>query len=310
MRKYLMILIAFSMSVGLFAQQRVGNVVKVQGHVHELLTKQAMEGRLKTAPVKKQVVFGTTDTIIPTNVHCFAGCPNTTYPVDTAYLVVKWTDGKQDENILIWGYRWNNANAFGPVTKYTVDMIRAVANTVPAFSVLLQQTSSDTGYSVGGFGYNYSGCARVPLIFQLDSAIANVNFAYTTPLNCVTNGQLVVPVNPSSLAEQAIAVANNTGIIEHPFNVNYGYPAYDYDYWILETDMPFYSWQSGWTKGYWSFYSKDSLIGSFTISNLGISSRVLSKNSVDGFVFNTDPSVWPPIVDMSGDYTGFNCCQE
>jgi hypothetical protein len=277
--------------------------VYVQGHPHELLTRLRAEGKWDYPPAG--IVGTSTDTVVPSEVLCFAGAPSTAN-VDTAYLVVKWTDGKRiasGDSILIWGYIFDSSQQ---VT--SLDMLRAVANADCRFSVLLQNASSSMGYTVGGIGYNFEPGGRVPLQFNYNAAFQDgrIAFNYEYPPNCKM-GQRTVPGDPDALtlAQQAIDAANNTGVIEHPLNINYGYPAYDYDYWVLTdpTDVN-YEWQAGWLSGgYWSFYTKNSLNGTFGFSSVGVSSRRLSQNYVDGFVFCTDFSAF----DMSGDYMARSC---
>ena len=84
---------------------------------------------------------------------CWAGYPNTSLEIDSAYLLVKFTDGKREDgdSILLWGYRFNPSQ-----NKTSLDMLRAVANADQRFVVLLQNASSQFGYTVGGFGYSYA----------------------------------------------------------------------------------------------------------------------------------------------------------
>jgi hypothetical protein len=306
-------------------------VIKVQGqHPHELLTRLAAEGKLKPhkAPAKK------VGEVVP-DPQCWAGHLDPTITsnyVDTAYLLVKWTDGKREEaresdSILVWGYVWNTISIYtnpdgtkdtAKVTAHSVDMLRAVANADCRFTVLLQQTGVN-GYAVGGIGYNYAEAVRVPLRFELDSAIADslIKFRYYSLPNCAV-GQRVVPYQPQLQADDAINTATGegkggigTGIIEHPFNVNYGYPAYDYDYWVLTDTVINYDheWQASWNHGYWVFYVGANKQVPTTLSDYGITTRVLENNSVDGFVFEDDMSVYPPKHDMSGLITPDKACE-
>ncbi|MDD3063245.1 MAG: hypothetical protein PHG27_04625 [Massilibacteroides sp.] len=314
MRKFLMIFVAFSMSAGLFAQQRVGNVVKVQGHVHELLTKQAAEGKLKITP-RQLVSLGDVN---PGSVQCWAGNPSSSLPIDSAYLLVKWTDGKREllgDSLLIWGYRWNPISVYegdtSSITVHSIDMIRAVANKDRRFTVLLQYAGI-SGYTVGGFGYNFATCSRVPLFFNYYGAEAssNVQFNYVTSPNTGV-GQVAIPPSPQAQAAMAIDIAaglpsgTGTGIIDHPFNVFYGYPAYDYDWWKLyDLENEDFEWQAGWSvNGFWSFYVGENKAIPTNFSNEGISYRVLTSHSTDGFVFATDFVT----KEMSGDITGNLC---
>jgi hypothetical protein len=301
---------ALIVSVGLFtscslnAQQKQ---IKVQGHPHEVLTRKVAEGTAQP-PVARPAITGSTTNIIPDSVHCWAGNPDERLQVDTAYVLVKFTDKKREpygDGTLLWGYRFNAGQS-----KTSLDMIRAVGNADPRFIVLLQNANVQYGYTVAGIGYNYAACERVPIWFDLNSAVADsayIGFRYYYPPN-TGMGQTKVPENPQEDVDAAIEAANATGIIVHPFDVvTYGYAAYDYDWWGLikpEVDNPDYEWQSGWYhNGYWSFYTKDQLNGPFEYSGVGVSGRELKNNFVDGFTFSINFSP----ADMSGDYVGAVC---
>ncbi|MDD4515879.1 hypothetical protein [Massilibacteroides sp.] len=328
MRKHLMILLAFSMSAGLFAQQRVGNVVKVQGHVHELLTKQAHEKRFAAPELRTPV--GNVSNINPGDVDCWVGCTESVYPVlaiDTAYLLVKWTDGKaairgDNDSILIWGYRWVSQYQhpiYGPtnVTKYSIDMLRAVANFDCRFSVLLQNTGGGN-FTVGGFGYNFDGFEedRVPLEFDWTGAQGlvdrdTIQFHYTDVSNCLAPyNQFVVPVDPtpSTLVDRALNASKNTGVIKHPLDAAYSYPAYDYDFWVLPTPgNSDHEWQSGWTYNYWSFNVRQGLSGTFGYpTTSGVATETLSNNTTHYFVFASANYLIP--VNLNGNYSTRACC--
>jgi hypothetical protein len=194
-------------------------------------------------------------------------------------------------------------------------MIRAVANTDCRFSALLQNTSAGS-FTAGGFGYNFTDGATepVPVEFDEDSAAKDpsISFRYEETPNC-TAGQLAIPYDVPTQVQNALdkatgnAQGNGTGIIEHPFNADYSYPAYDYDYWILASGAPAYEWQAGWNQAYWSFYNKKQPTGPFTAASDGIATHVLNNGYVDGFVFNTQPALWPPVFDMTGTYNSRPC---
>jgi hypothetical protein len=255
-------------------------------------------------PAPQPPLRSSTDNINPGDVACWAGNPNVVLPIDTAYLLVKFTDGKREssaDSILLWGYRFNPSTQ-----KTSLDMIRAVGNADKRFIVLLQSTGYPFGYTAGGFGYNYAECARVPLAFDLAGAAADprVFFKYSGDPN-TGRGQGAVPLDPQRQADDAISAANSTGIIEHPFNVNYGLNAYDYDWWHLtDTTNIDHEWQSGYTQaGTWNFFTKDQLNGPFSLSPTGIESRMLKNNFVDGFAFGIQMAA----VDMSGSYEAYDC---
>jgi hypothetical protein len=313
-------------SVGLFAVQGLSaqkRVIKVQGHPHEYLTDKY--GGKEDATAKTRAVTGSTANINLADIKCWAGSPNPTLPIDSAVLLIKFTGLSPYEyardSILIWGYRWNPKTVEGyDVTKYTIDMIRAVANADCRFIAMLQ-SSSGLGFTAGGFGYNYDPDAFRPRV-QFDAAAAaaddTIKFHYTGSPNCDPRyGQGAIPYDVTAQWQEALKKAgvppysstgNGNGIIRHPFDADYGYPAYDFDYWVKYSpiiDQP-YVWQSGWVYNYWSFYHKEQLTGNFVADTLSINNRKLDNHFVDGFVFN--PGVWPPLHDMSGDYSAiFNC---
>lgn len=322
MNKFLFYLAALAMGAAMLAPQGLSaqkRIVKVQGHPHELLTKKwghrwkAPESKLTQTP---------TDNINPAD---FAGCfvdianLNTdlkSAKIDTAYLLVKFNDGKRTvtgDSIIAWGFRFNEwVISYGDTIRtpvHTIDMIRTVANADTRFSAMLQYTGV-SGFSAGGFGFYYTrdDCSRVPLTFNLDSASGNPNitFRYVKAPNCAA-GQVAVPVtDPLILARIAVTEGCARGIIENPFNAFYGYPAYDYDYWVLtDPANDNYEWQAGWYKGYWNFFTRNQLAGSFVYADVGISYRQLFNNYVDGFAFsNAYPA---PTTMMDGGYVSPNC---
>jgi hypothetical protein len=323
----ILISVGFLAGQGLSARKRV---IKVQGHPHESLT--TLHGGKEDATAKTRAVTGSTANINLADIQCWAGGLDPTITsqyIDSAVLLVKWTQIPEEytaDSILIWGYRWNTISisidpatgerdTFQAAPKYTIDMIRAVANADCRFSVLLQNSSA-AGFTAGGFGYNIDdeNTYRVHLRFDAAGAAADsrIKFHYTGSPNC-TVGQGVIPYNVSDQTTEAFKragvppanVDNGTGIIRHPFDADYGYPAYDFDYWVRfpwPIAMPHY-WQAGWFNGYWAFYTKNQLNGNFIYSNDGIGVRQLGNHYVDGFVFEGDPTAWPPEHDMSGNYT-------
>jgi hypothetical protein len=321
MKKIFVLAAALCLTAGLYAQKREGNVVTVQGHVHELLTKKAAG---KEA-VKKviQTPVGNVYNINPEDVTCWVGCTDrTVQPVDTAYLLIKWTDGKaaireDNDSILIWGYIWSPVTPQGYlVNKYSIDMIRAVANFDCRFSTLQQNTGGGS-FTVGGFGYNFGFIGeRVPIEFDYagakrESDLDTIHFNYDTIPNCPgPYNQFALPVNPlpTTLADQAIAASHDTGVIKHPFDAAYSYPAYDYDYWVLEyPENDDYQWQAGWTYGYWAFYVREGLSGTFDYAAKGEATQQLNNNSVHYFIFASTDYEIP--VSTDGEYSNPICCE-
>jgi hypothetical protein len=321
MKKVFVLAMALCMTLGLSAQKREGNVVTVQGHVHEWLTKQAAgkEAAKKAIRVGEGNVYN----INPEDVRCWVGCVNTTdptmQPVDTAYLLVKWTDAKahnRGDSILIWGYIWNSKTPTYSydVDKYSIDMIRAVANFDPQFMTLLQNTGGGN-FAVGGFGYNFGEEARVPIEYDYigakrESVTDTIHFRYDTAPNCAAPyNQFALPKDSTQVERATEAITEafyRTGVIKHPFDAVYGYPAYDYDYWKLIYD-PFdnFEWQAGWTYGYWSFNIREGLSGDFTYPETdGIATQKLNNNSVHYFVF-APITVYDPFLD--GNYSTRGC---
>jgi hypothetical protein len=335
MKKVFFILIAFCLCAGLSAQKREGNVVKVQGHVHELLTKQAAQGKGVVRPIQADRDSGTVYNINPSNVLCTVGCTtidttvvdttqSKSVTISTAYLMVKWTDGKAarrpaHDSILIWRYQWvsryfnKTFNDWANVSKTSIDMIRAVANFDARFSVLLQNTSGGN-FTVGGFGYRFTtGIERVPLQFDSIAAkadSAHIKFKYGNYPNCLAPYNQFVPQEyptPVSLATQAITLAENTGVIKHPLDAAYSYPAYDYDYWKL-TDPTnlFYQWQAGWNYNYWSFNVRQGLSGPFEYPETsGIATEPLDNNTVHYFAFA--PIDYTLFFTLDGNYSNPTC---
>jgi hypothetical protein len=321
MKKFFKIFATLVLSAGMLAPQGLSaqkRVVKVQGHPHEYLT--TLHGGREDAMTKTRAVSGSTADINLADIQCWAGSPDATLRIDSAVLLVKWTDGKLSgeigDSIVAWGYQWNPVDRYDyPVKKYTIDMIRAVANADCRFSVLLQN-SSGGDFVVGGFGLNMGDFARIPLYFDAQGAASSdsIDFDYASP-NCRV-AQGAAPYDVEIQVEEAIrrstdGRARGTGIIRHPFDADYGYPAYDFDFWTLpnpDLSAEFHVWQAGWRRGYWAFFTKDQLDGPFTYSDIGIATREIHNRYVDGFVFETDPNVWPPQYDMSGDYFAVGNC--
>jgi hypothetical protein len=302
------------------AKAQHNGVVHVQGkHPHKGLTQKAKEGRWKQTKLATKQLGD-----VPTP-QCWAGTGqlDRAYPIDTAYLIVKWTDGKRPDadpadSMLVWGYVWNPYTIYGTDTtwypKYTVDMIKAVANADCQFTALLQWTGQRGGYTVGGFGYNQSDLEagqRVPIAYDFAAAQgdASIDFHYTTGTmpDCVT-GQIALPPRPGDQVNLAVQAGYVTGIIEHPLSGIYGYPAYDYDYFALNPDEEDYRWQAGWyNNGYWAFFvGENKQVPVNYPQATGISTRQLLNGSTDGFVFaiNFDYS-----KNMSGTITSADCSE-
>ncbi|MDR0699472.1 MAG: hypothetical protein LBG28_09705 [Tannerella sp.] len=302
MKKTFKFLAALTLSAGMLATQGLSaqqRVVKVQGHPHEYLTKKVAEGQARTA-----VTDAPTDTVYinPDNIFCWIDDSelDPTLRIDSAYLIIKWTDHKAIDSVFIWGYRWN-ANTL----HHGIDMLRTVANNDRRLTVLLQY-AGQSGHTVGGIGVNQyeegTFCSRVELDFDLIGARTEgyVDFQYFDSPDCA-DGQVAVPdmLLVNTLIENAATESRYTGILEHPFGVEYGYPAYDYDYWSLTGYIQAYQhWQAGWTKnGFWGYFRADNRrvpIPSSDFDNdpdaaqFGITYEPLLNQQVHGFVFESN----------------------
>jgi hypothetical protein len=299
---------------GLSAQQRV---IKVQGHPHEYLTKKlgSKDAKMKRTIVSTQL--GDTTYINPASIPCWINEArlNTATQIDTAYLIIKWTDGKAIDSVFVWGYRFN-----GTSPHHGIDMLRTVANNDRRLSILLQYAGV-FGHSVGGIGLNWNSsgadCSRVTINFNLIGAQTEgyVNFIYSGDTICARGyGQVTVPTDVNGDISRARTNYNSTGILVHPFGIEYGYPAYDFDYWTLGgLSQNVRHWQAGWIKnGFWNYYRADSLrvpIPNTDWSNdpdasqLGITYEPLLNRQVHGFVFEPDFTVH----QFGGNIRFMNC---
>ncbi len=67
-----------------------------------------------------------------------------------AALVIQWNDGKDDNKMLVWGYRWAEGE-----TKTGADMVLDIAKADPAFTTYASESSY--GLYIQGFGYDLNG---------------------------------------------------------------------------------------------------------------------------------------------------------
>ncbi|MDE7443858.1 MAG: leucine-rich repeat domain-containing protein, partial [Muribaculaceae bacterium] len=186
-----------------------------------------------------------------------------------AALVIQWNTGKASEtSALVFGYRWDG-QATGS------DMIRAVVSANPQLYGLIQYTnvSSPTdpngGYTINGFGWDVDQQGPIQLRDTGDKTVAG--------------GKIYDSAD---------------GLFIHPRGYvpgQGGSSDYDYDNWEAVDTNDY--WQAGWyTKGYWSYWCKESVTGTFGYSGVGASGRVLSNGSWDGWSFQADflMSDWKP----------------
>jgi hypothetical protein len=273
MKKHLIFLIALALSVGMLAVQGLSaqkRVIKVQGHPHEYLTNKL--GDKEDATTTRTAVPlgnpGDTTYINPTSIQCWIDEPKLIpgERIDSAYLIIKWTDRKDLDSMFVWGYRWNPIRYGDSIPHHGIDMLRSVVNNDKRLSTLLQYTGA-SGHAVGGFGLNMyndgSSCSRVTIDFNIADAQHNdpdsVYFSYFAPNEYCSEGQVTVPKNANNSLTYAKSEYDSTRILMSPFGAEYGAPSYDFDFWSLtgyiQTSQ---HWQSGWVRnGYWSYYRAD-----------------------------------------------------
>jgi hypothetical protein len=166
------------------------------------------------------------------------------------------------------------------------------------------QYTGENGHTVGGIGadlYNDgASCSRVSLDFDMAGAGPvgkGVNFSYFSLNEYCNLGQVTYPyINANTRTGQAATESRYTGILVHPFGAEYGYPAYDYDYWYYNGYLPDdQHWQSGWSlNGFWGYFRADNWrvpVPSADFDNdpdaamFGVTYEPLLNHQVQGFVF-------------------------
>lgn len=196
-----------------------------------------------------------------------------------AALVIDWYyDGG---NAMVWGYRWDGeANG--------LNMISEIAKEDENFLLLTQLTN--LGNTICGIGYGYPR-STIGLKYDLDGASTDsrISFKFDSPNSNM--GQTSCPTDPLTQINTALQEGLNSGVIDHPFNyTNYGYAAYDYDYWKPTATGS--KWRSAWYEGYWSYLVKDDISDEFSYSGLGATLRVLSNGSWDAWGFQDGWDSW------------------
>lgn len=199
-----------------------------------------------------------------------------------AALIIQFNDGKSNA-AYVWGYRWTG-------TASGEDMLRAVAGASRCLTPLVQYTGT-MGSTLNGVGLSDGRELCDYLIYDFEGAKTGSSFDFYNPNTSL--GQDMAPGDDAEkMCQDAITRAKQTGYIEHPINAfRYGYPSYDYDFWKLDDsvaeDGPF-RWQSGWYKGYWSYWcgGEGDTTDDLSYSGLGLSSRQLVDGSIDLWNFN------------------------
>lgn len=181
----------------------------------------------------------------------------------------------------VWGYRWTGATvATGE------KMVRDIAAASSDLDVLVQYTGP-MGSTVDGIGYSNNHSVLPTLHYDYENAITdgNISFGFMVPNTGMR--QTSAPGGEASvLADEAIKNAAVTHIIEHPLNArDYGYAAYDYDYWMSGSTSSDCLWQAGWYKGYWSYWTGDSDLATLGYSGLGMTSVELADGDVHAWAY-------------------------
>lgn len=199
-----------------------------------------------------------------------------------AALVVQFLDD-YDSKGYVWGFRWKDGEEPTGET-----MIRSVAATGKDFCALVQYTGG-MGSTLDGVGYSENNVILDYLAYDYAGAASDpyVMFAFDSPNELM--GQTKAPGEEAvTLAADAIEAAKETGIIEHPLNAReFGYPAYDYDWWQSAETSADMRWNAGWYTGYWSYWLGGATIPveEYSYSGLGMSSVKLKDGDVNAWKF-------------------------
>ncbi|MDE7179579.1 MAG: DUF5074 domain-containing protein [Muribaculaceae bacterium] len=207
-----------------------------------------------------------------------------------AALVIQYNGDTYGSDSYVWGYRWENGE-----TPTGETMMKAICANSSRLSMLTQYTGS-MGSTLCGVGYSLNQDVLNHVFFNFEKAkdFEFINFDYYNVNSFM--GQTEAPGdNAPALAQQAIEQAiAGSHYIQHPFDYGkYGYPAYDYDCWDIDTDTenrggitPYEpKWLSAWYEGYWSYWCANSPSQDWMYSGSGFTGRTLVDGAVDGWSF-------------------------
>lgn len=207
-----------------------------------------------------------------------------------AALVVQFADNGPKE-AYVWGFRWDDSQ-YPDGAPTGEDMARAIAANSPDLLLFTQYTGS-MGSTVCGFGYHdpdgLTMSESISYDFDGASTDKRISFNYFTP-NESMHQSAAPGYDTPDLCAEAIAASAESHIIDHPLNFrNYGYPAYDYDWWNLASDFATNGqrWNAGWYDGYWSYWTGGTDFDGLGYSGVGMSSRRLSDGQVDAWKFTS-----------------------
>ncbi|MDE5957780.1 MAG: hypothetical protein K2G78_05675 [Muribaculaceae bacterium] len=225
-----------------------------------------------------------------------------------AALIVQFNTGPEQSNpgAIVWGYRWEDG-----ATPNGVDLVKAVAGNSERLRILIQMTG-DMGYTLDGVGYCAPGRELLhAMTYDLDGAAADprISFGFYEPNTYM--GQTSAPgAEAADFVAEAILDALDTHVILHPIDyTEYGYPAYDYDWWDIDDDAAGI-WNAGWYDGYWSYWTgQEGELDNLGYSGLGMSSVYLKDGDMHGWKYisfsEEDPDWLPPVY--TGDITSSAC---
>lgn len=202
-----------------------------------------------------------------------------------AALAIQFNGTTCGSDALVWGYRWADGD-----TPTVEDMFKAICQNSSRLSMLTQYTGS-MGSTVCGIGYGLSQEVLHGVSFDFEKAkqFEFINFDYYTANSLM--GQTSAPGDDTPLLAQAAIdqAIGGTHYIQHPLDYRaYGYPAYDYDCWIVSDDLLQRSgstayepkWAAGWYEGYWSFWHRSAAAGSeWLYSGAGFSTTGLADGA-------------------------------
>lgn len=200
-------------------------------------------------------------------------------------LQFKTEEGRTNPGAIVWGYRWRSGqNPSGE------QMLTDIASNSKDLGILKQFT--------GIYGSTFDGAGYAPdarlllgtLSYDFESAAQDgrISFGFYEPNT--TMSQTSAPgVEAEDMVAEAIADARLTGVIEHPLNQKtFGYPAYDYDWWQLDKaglKNPDYYWNSGWYRGYWSYWTGTGELDELGYSGLGMTSVKLQDGDINAWKY-------------------------
>ncbi len=204
----------------------------------------------------------------------------------------------------VWGYRWDDSQ-----TPDGMELIREIAQSSSHLCILTQMTG-DMGYTLDGVGYSTDITTLLEsLTYDFDGACADSRIAFGFFEPEISMGQTHAPGSAAlEMALEAIEEAKTSHVITHPLNfTEFGYPAYDYDWWKL-SNPDAGLWLSGWYDGYWSYWvGEEGPMNNLGYSGLGMSSVELRDGDVHAWKYlsfapdaDPDPEWLEPVyVDES-----------